>query len=304
MPDAPPRHIRRSLLVLIPLALTACGGAEDAPGSPPDTANAATPTAPGAASPAPSRPAVLRWDLQSNGEGTALALLSGSGNTTLRLLCDAGRNRLRVNVPAFRPVGSEDRLSFGGGGEVVALVADPRGDAQRGGVTGTGPAPFNLLALLGGPVSAHYGAQNTGPHPAPPREQARAFAAACGKPAGGRDTPPPPAAPVSPCNMQGEERLNVRPLRALGTEPFWSARIEGRCVTYAHPEDQAGTRIWTRYAPTSGGGTWTGALNGKPFTLRTRAQPNCSDGMSDKVYPIAVELTLGGERRTGCAGPL
>jgi uncharacterized membrane protein len=105
--------------------------------------------------------------------------------------------------------------------------------------------------------------------------------------------------------MQGGERLQVTPLRAIGTEPFWGARIEGRCVTYSHPEDQDGTRIWTRFTPgEDGAGTWSGALGGRRFELRTRAQPGCSDGMSDKRYPVAVDLNVGGERRSGCAEPI
>jgi uncharacterized membrane protein len=115
---------------------------------------------------------------------------------------------------------------------------------------------------------------------------------------------PAPAAPVSPCMIQGDTPLQVETLRAIGTEPFWAARVEGRCVTYSHPEDQQGTRIWTRYTAGQGGGTWAGALGGKPFELRTRAEPGCSDGMSDKVYPIAVELLVHGERRQGCAEPI
>ena len=110
---------------------------------------------------------------------------------------------------------------------------------------------------------------------------------------------------VSPCLMQGSDRLAIEPFRALGTEPFWSARVEGRCVTYSTPEDQQGTRVWTRYSPgANGGGTWAGRLDGKPFELRTRAEPGCSDGMSDKSYPMAAELTVDGEQRRGCAEPL
>lgn len=110
---------------------------------------------------------------------------------------------------------------------------------------------------------------------------------------------------VSPCLMQGTDRIGVRPFRAIGTEPFWSARVEGRCVTYSTPEDQQGIRVWTRYTPGSNqGGAWLGQLGGKKFELRTRPQPACSDGMSDKSYPVAVELTVNGEQRRGCAEPL
>lgn len=113
------------------------------------------------------------------------------------------------------------------------------------------------------------------------------------------------AASVSPCLVQGTERLGVEPIRAIGTEPFWSARVEGRCVTYSTPEDQQGTRIWTRYSQEADGRrAWIGQLGGKPFEMRTRPEPGCSDGMSDNRYPIAVELLVNGDKRSGCAEEL
>jgi uncharacterized membrane protein len=272
-------------------------------------ANAASPADPNAATPgansvSPAAGAVVhRWDLQSSGEGVALVLSRAGGGTEIRLFCPANANRLLVNVPGFRPIGSEERLSFGGGGNVTALVADTRGDRQRGGVSGTGAVPDDLAALVSGPLSASYGAQRIGPLPAAPAQQRNAFVAACRERAAVTPTPTPSAGPAGACMMQGTTRLTHGSLRAVGTEPFWGARIQGRCVTYSHPDDQSGTRVWTRYAATPGGGTWTGALNGRPFVLRTRAAPGCSDGMSDRRYPIAVTLTVSGERRTGCAEP-
>jgi uncharacterized membrane protein len=115
---------------------------------------------------------------------------------------------------------------------------------------------------------------------------------------------PRPVKAANPCLLQDDKTLQVAPLRAVGTEPFWAARIEGRCVTYTTPEDQKGTRVWTRYASTPGGGTWSGALDGKKFELRIRSAAGCSDGMSDKNYPLAAELTVRGEERRGCAQPI
>lgn len=110
---------------------------------------------------------------------------------------------------------------------------------------------------------------------------------------------------VSPCLIQGADRLQVAPIRAVGTEPFWGARVEGRCVTYTTPENQQGVRIWTRYSTEGNGhGAWVGRLDGKRFEMRVRPQADCSDGMSDKRYPIAAELTVMGESRKGCAEPL
>lgn len=109
----------------------------------------------------------------------------------------------------------------------------------------------------------------------------------------------------SPCLTQGDDRLRVTPIRAIGTEPFWGARVEGRCVTYSTPENQEGTRVWTRYSE-AGDGTseWVGQLRGKKFEMRVRPEEGCSDGMSDRRYPIAVQLVVDGENREGCAEPL
>lgn len=249
----------------------------------------------------PEGPRAAGWALRSSGEVTALALLTGAGAVAIRLFCPVGDNRLLVNVPSFKAIGSEERLSFGSGGEVVALVADPRGDARRGGVTASGSVPGTLAALVSGPVSASYGAQTSGPHPAPPAHLARAFVAACSP-----DAPKPvlPPQPGGACLTQDGKPVSANRLRAIGTEPFWGARIEGRCVTYSHPEDQQGTRVWTRFSGTASSGSWSGALGGSPFVLRTRPQAGCSDGMSDNRYPIAVTLTVGSEQRSGCAEPL
>jgi uncharacterized membrane protein len=282
------------------LLLAACGGGE---GNEADSALApANPEAPsGSAAPGADEAARASWGLSSSGEGVAL-VYPAAGDAAVRLSCPAGGRALLVNIPAFRPVASEERLSFGSGGEVVALVADAGGDPQRGGVSGTGPVPANLQALVSGPIAVNYGSQNGGPYPALPRELGRSFVAACRQGAATPRREGSPPGPAHPCLVQAGERLRNPPLRVVGTEPFWGARIEGRCVTYSHPEDQDGTRIWTRHsAGPSGGGTWSGELGKRRFELVVRPHPGCSDGMSDRRYPFAAELTVNGERRLGCA---
>ena len=95
-------------------------------------------------------------------------------------------------------------------------------------------------------------------------------------------------------------------LKALGTEPFWAAEIEGRCVTYKTPEDQQGTRVWTHVDTGPQGPVWNGALRGRQFQLYVKpaAPAGCSDGMSDKSYPMDAVLRVDGETRNGCAEPL
>lgn len=183
--------MRWAMIAIIALILAGCEQRETrpepAPTAPPSTTRAkatgsqaaSSPPTPVVAKGPPATAPALRWDLQSSGEGIALALVPASGPATIRLFCPAGKDRLLVNVPAFRPVASEERLSFGSGGAAVALVADANGDHHRGGVTATSEVPDNLAKLVGGPLSASYGAQASGPHPAPPKALSRDFVAAC-----------------------------------------------------------------------------------------------------------------------------
>ena len=53
--------------------------------------------------------------------------------------------------------------------------------------------------------------------------------------------------------------------------------------------------------PGPDGGIWSGSFGGRPFELRSRSVTSCSDGMSDRKYPFAVQLDVHGERRRGCA---
>jgi uncharacterized membrane protein len=271
------------------LLLAACGQAPDSPGGdarhPDDSAEA------------------VKWRIERDGDSPELVLASGPA-PRIRIICSPARQQLSVNVPNFEPIGSEERLSFGQGGEVVALVADVRGDTARGGVTGSSPLPDNLAQLLAGPVSASYGAQTSGPHPEPASALVSEFTRACS----GKPTNSPSAGPERPgasacLRSRDGEPVPANAIRGIGTEPFWAVSVEGRCVTYSHPEDQSGTRVWTNFTGTASSGTWTGSLGGQPFVMKTRPQPGCSDGMSDEIYPIAVSLTVGGEQRSGCAEP-
>lgn len=301
--------MRVAITVAVALLLTSCGVPQDEVDAPP-SANVAGPSSTPATSASPSAHDTVtgmgdHWSLRSSKAGAELALVRADKSVNIRLFCPAGDNRIIVNVPAFRPIGSEERLSFGGGGVVVALVADTRGDEQRGGgVSGSGEVADNLEVLLGGRLTASYGVQNSGPHQAPPRHLSRNFITACGKSSvTSAITRLPPSASSSACVVLEGKGLDVMPRRAVGTEPFWAASIVGRCVTYSRLEDQNGRRVWTRYTKGPDGERWSGALDKLPFELRIRDAQGCSDGMSDKQYPFAVELMVRGELRKGCAEP-
>ena len=127
-------------------------------------------------------PAAPRWHGSASGEGAGLGLGTAEGKRVITLFCPAGSPVLLVNVPGFRPVGSEERMSFGAGGTVTTLVADTRGDRLRGGVSGEGAVPAELAAILADPagLAVNYGSQNLGPLARVPAAQAKDFVAGCG----------------------------------------------------------------------------------------------------------------------------
>lgn len=93
---------------------------------------------------------------------------------------------------------------------------------------------------------------------------------------------------------------------ALGTEPFWAAKVDGTRLTYTTPEDQVGQPIAVSRTSQGDGVELAGTLAGKRLTLTVSAGP-CSDGMSDTVYPFTVRRRLGDDDQRGCArsaGPL
>ncbi|KLE34743.1 hypothetical protein [Aurantiacibacter luteus] len=175
---------RRPLFaVTVPLALvlSACSDepVDEAPQPPANEATAEP--APAASASAASAFPAGEWDMVSSGEGDGLFFAAREGEPGLvHIFCPA-EGALLVNVNSFRPVGSEERLSFGSGGAVLTLVADPAGDSLRGGVSGEGPVPGELRAALTGVegVSVNYGGQSLGPLPPVPAQVAQDFDTGC-----------------------------------------------------------------------------------------------------------------------------
>lgn len=289
-----------SICILTPL-LISCGKAENAPTTPPESSDPTT-AIPSSISGNPGAPEP-KWEFLSSGEGASLALETAGQTAIIRLICPRGENMLRVNVQSFRPISSEERLTVGSGSSVVTLVAGTQGDRLLGGVSGSGIIPNDLAALVNGQISVNYGAQNSGPHISPPQSLAKHLVAACNDWQNSTEGIQQAVTTPTACLVQDGKSLELKPRRAVGTEPFWSAKIDGRCIHYSHMDDQKGARVWTRYSQSPAGEVWSGALNGSLFELRLRNVAGCSDGMSDKSYANSVELRFGRELRRGCAEP-
>lgn len=89
-----------------------------------------------------------------------------------------------------------------------------------------------------------------------------------------------------------------------GTEPFWAFEIapdgEGYAATYSHPENIEGARFEvTRFAGNNGLG-FSGDMEGEAVQIALTPDA-CSDGMSDRTYPFAATVAMGGDTLFGCA---
>ena len=92
-----------------------------------------------------------------------------------------------------------------------------------------------------------------------------------------------------------------RPFLALGTEPFWDVEFTGSEVRFRGmdtseppapqpaPELSGATAVYRTRLP-----------DGRPL-ITTLSVEDCSDGMSDRIYPLTAVVMLGDGRLEGCA---
>ena len=123
---------------------------------------------------------------------------------------------------------------------------------------------------------------------------ASAVVASCSQPA-----EKAPAAPAEARILAGVDL--DQPLRVLGTEPFWAVEITPTGLTYSgvdRPEQKAanpGPALQGTVA------VWTTATEAKTPLVVTLMATDCSDGMSDRTYPLTAKVEIGTESLTGCA---
>lgn len=94
--------------------------------------------------------------------------------------------------------------------------------------------------------------------------------------------------------IEADEVINL-----VGTEPFWGVRIEGTRANYTNPERPEGSDFTvTRFAGNNGLG-YSGSMDGINVSI-TLTPGECSDGMSDRVFPYVATIALGEETLRGC----
>jgi uncharacterized membrane protein len=98
----------------------------------------------------------------------------------------------------------------------------------------------------------------------------------------GACVPPPPPAP---------------PYHAVGTEPFWNLLIDERDITFIQPD-----AVPIRQPRPQAIIGIAGEIYQTPRINVNIVHGQCGDGMSDRVYPDKVQVTVDGRRFNGCGG--
>ena len=109
----------------------------------------------------------------------------------------------------------------------------------------------------------------------------------------------PPAPPAAPAVLAGIDL--TQPLHVGGNEPFWTVQLTGSEMVYSgvdRPEQRT-----PQGQPTMQGtmAIWEGTTGaGNPLKV-TLTATDCSDGMSDRTYPLTAMVEISGETLMGCA---
>jgi uncharacterized membrane protein len=111
----------------------------------------------------------------------------------------------------------------------------------------------------------------------------------------------PAAASASPIQAESMTLSGValdKPLRILGTEPFWAITTDDNDVLLERPDAAP-----QHFTP-SGFHVTGNQAELRSTTLSIVLTPGpCSDGMSDRQYPLTAEVRLDDKVLKGCALP-
>ena len=120
-----------------------------------------------------------------------------------------------------------------------------------------------------------------------------------------REGSPPPAdssavAAPAPAGQTGVATTEA--VRALGTEPFWALDIDSTGLRFTTPQDSAGMRFPPNAPSPIAGDTLVWMAESELAAVHVRIWPKqCSDGMSDRVYPWTAIVRVAGTTYNGCA---
>ena len=115
--------------------------------------------------------------------------------------------------------------------------------------------------------------------------------------------PTPPVEPTPPKPELNGVDLTV-PLRAVGTEPFWAMEISSTELKFSGADLPERTAAGGPPTMNEGEASWTGTTSDGVSLKATLTTGPCSDGMSDRTYPLTAKVEVGSERYNGCAATI
>jgi uncharacterized membrane protein len=92
----------------------------------------------------------------------------------------------------------------------------------------------------------------------------------------------------------------TKPVKLIGTEPFWNIELTGSQLVYSgldRPEQRGPLEKPMMQGTVAGFETTTTAGTNIEVTLTAT---ECSDGMSDRTYPLTALVKVGEETLMGC----
>lgn len=113
---------------------------------------------------------------------------------------------------------------------------------------------------------------------------------------------PAPATPPAPVMIGGIDL--VQPLRVLGTEPFWAVDVAHETLVLTRPGVADVTAPTSDPVVTGTTAIYSGTTNTGQTLVMTLIATECSDGMSDRVYPLTARVELGEETLNGCGNTI
>jgi uncharacterized membrane protein len=117
----------------------------------------------------------------------------------------------------------------------------------------------------------------------------------------GQPAPPPADAPTAALPAPPTVMDISKPITARGTEPFWALNIAGTAFKLTRPDRADVVAQAPGAAIADGRAVWIAkSADGQQVTVTLYAS-ECSDGMSDLMYPMTAEVALLNETLRGCA---
>jgi uncharacterized membrane protein len=107
----------------------------------------------------------------------------------------------------------------------------------------------------------------------------------------------------SPAEPSADETALANDLRIVGTEPFWAIDISktSNSATYSRAGEADLTLSYPKESKDADGASELTSTSPQGNLVMTLRKKDCSDGMSDRIYPWEAEVAFKGETLKGCA---